>query len=48
MHLLEEALNSKHYKIAKECMKEVLISYKDKEVIKRLEKVKERGRNKTK
>jgi Kae1-associated kinase Bud32 len=48
LHLLEEALNSKHHKIAKECFNLILKSYNDKEVINRLIKVKERGRNKTK
>ncbi len=48
LHLLEEALHSKHYLIAEECFKLVLEGYCDKEVISRLNIVKNRGRNKTK
>ena len=48
LHLLERALYSKHHKIADICFNEILKSYNDNEVIKRLEKVKMRGRNKLK
>ncbi len=48
LHLLRHALESKHYTIYKECFKQVLKSYKDKEVINHLEKVESRGRNKGK
>ena len=48
LHLLEEALYSKHHRIAEKCMNLILKYYDDEEIIKRLEKVKKRGRNKTK
>jgi len=50
LHLLEQALESKHYKIFKECIKAALQGYKisknSNEVLKRLEQVRSRGRNK--
>lgn len=48
LHLLRQALESKHYTIFKECFDSVLEGYKDKAVIKRLESVEKRGRNKGK
>jgi Kae1-associated kinase Bud32 len=53
LHLLDRALESKHYKIHRQCMHFVIKGYKEtckdsKEVIKRLEKVQQRGRNKNK
>ena len=48
LHLLRQALESKHYKIWKECFEEVLKSYKNKEVIQRLKLVETRGRYKHK
>jgi len=48
LHLLRQALESKHYRIWEECFREVLNGYKDKTVEKRLEKVEQRGRYKTK
>lgn len=53
LHLLKEALESKHYKVADKAFKEILLSYKkhaknSKEVIERLKIVEERGRNKHK
>lgn len=53
LHLLDRALESKHYKIHKQCMHFVMKGYKEtckdsKEVLKRLEKVQQRGRNKNK
>ena len=53
LHLLEEALESKHYKIWEKGFKEVLNAYKKtckdhKDVIKRLEQVENRGRYKGK
>ncbi|HIH43078.1 TPA: Kae1-associated serine/threonine protein kinase [Candidatus Woesearchaeota archaeon] len=59
LHLIERALESKHYKIFKECMKAVIIGYLNayatagkketgKQILARLESVKERGRNKAK
>jgi len=53
LHLLKQALDSKHYKIFEKCFKEVLKSYKKEcvngeEVITRLEKVESRGRYKGK
>lgn len=52
LHLVKEALESKHYKIWEECWKEVLSGYrkeaKDNDaVMKRLEAVESRGRYKT-
>ncbi|MCX6708093.1 MAG: KEOPS complex kinase/ATPase Bud32 [Candidatus Woesearchaeota archaeon] len=51
LHLLERALQSKHHKICKECIKQVIEGYKEtnpqaEEVLKRLETVEKRGRNK--
>ena len=48
LHLLKRALESKHYSIWEECFNIVLKSYSDKDVIKRLDKVELRGRNKAK
>ncbi|MEA3430378.1 MAG: KEOPS complex kinase/ATPase Bud32 [Nanoarchaeota archaeon] len=52
LHLLRQALESKHYKIYEECFAEVLEGYKKYSdsslVIDRLEKVEKRGRNKNK
>ena len=53
LHLLKEALESKHYKVADKAFKAILSTYKkhandSKEIIERLEKVEERGRNKNK
>ncbi len=51
LHLLNRALESKHHKICKECIQEVIKGYKEtnpqaEEVLKRLEIVEKRGRNK--
>lgn len=53
LHLLKEALESKHYKIADITFKKILLSYKkhakdSKEILARLTLVEERGRNKHK
>jgi len=53
LHLLDRALESKHYKIHKPCMHFVIKGYKQtykksEEVLERLRKVQERGRNKHK
>jgi len=53
LHLLDRALESKHYKIHKQCMRFVIKGYKktykrSKEVLKRLEQVQGRGRYKNK
>ena len=53
LHLLKQALESKHYKIWEKAFKLALESYKNKaknsdEIIKRLQKVEKRGRYKTK
>lgn len=53
LHLFRQALESKHYKIWKECFKSFLKEYEKKaedgkDIIKRLEKVEGRGRNKNK
>ena len=53
LHLLKEALESKHYKVADKAFKEIISGYKktnkeSKEVLERLEKVEARGRNKHK
>jgi len=51
IHLFRQALESKHYKIWEKAFKEFLKGYgfsKSKEVIKRLEQVQARGRNKGK
>lgn len=51
LHLLNRALESKHHTISKECMQKVVEGYKEtnpqaEEVLKRLEIVEKRGRNK--
>jgi len=46
LHLLRQALESKHFEFWEPAFKEVLKGYHDKEVEKRLEKVEARGRNK--
>jgi TP53 regulating kinase and related kinases len=46
LHLLSQALESKHYRIAKEAFLAVLAGYDDKAVITRLKAVELRGRNK--
>jgi Kae1-associated kinase Bud32 len=48
LHVLREALESKHHTIFEECFEIVKNSYGDKEVLQRLEKVELRGRNKNK
>ncbi|MEM4246858.1 MAG: KEOPS complex kinase/ATPase Bud32 [Candidatus Woesearchaeota archaeon] len=53
LHLLDQALESKHHNIYNKCISAVLEGYKEgnpnwKEVLKRLEKVESRGRNKKK
>jgi len=48
IHLLHQALLSKHHTIYKECFKAFSKSYNDKAVLKRLATVEARGRNKTK
>ncbi|MCX8147557.1 MAG: KEOPS complex kinase/ATPase Bud32 [Candidatus Woesearchaeota archaeon] len=53
LHLLRQALESKHYAIWEECYKEILEAYKKKsknaeKVLQRLKKVEKRGRNKQK
>jgi Kae1-associated kinase Bud32 len=53
LHLLDRALESRHYKIHKQCMHFVIKGYKETcknsgEVIKKLKQVNERGRNKHK
>jgi len=48
LHLLRQALESKHYSIWEECFKAVKRGYGDKNVLRRLEKVESRGRNKSK
>jgi len=48
LHLLEQALESRHYTIAHECFSIIKKAYRDKAVLKRLEKVDSRGRNKLK
>ena len=53
LHLLRQALESKHYKIWEKAFESVLFGYKSKaqdakEILARFEKVEERGRNKTK
>ena len=48
IHLLKQALESKHYKKFEEYYSVILKNYKNKEVIKRLEKVEARGRYKIK
>lgn len=46
LHLLRQALESKHFEFWEPAFKEVLKAYNNKEVEKRLEKVEARGRNK--
>src|SRR3989338_1858668 len=53
LHLLKQALESKHYKVWEKCFKAALLGYNKKgkyykEVIERLEKVEKRGRYKKK
>lgn len=53
LHLLKEALESKHYKIADKAFKQILTIYKkhskdSKEILERLKLVEERGRHKHK
>ncbi|MBN2458484.1 Kae1-associated serine/threonine protein kinase [Candidatus Woesearchaeota archaeon] len=48
LHLLHQALESRHHTISETCFKEVLAGYDNKEVIRRLESVEKRGRNKLK
>ena len=48
LHLLRQALESKHYRFWKPCFASVLKAYGDKAVIARLEQVEKRGRNKAK
>ena len=53
LHLLKQALESKHYKVWEDCFKSALKGYKKeskdvKEVLKRLETVEKRGRYKSK
>ncbi len=52
LHLLRQALESKHYRVWEKCFKAVLKGYKKakqhKEILSRLEKVEQRGRNKEK
>ena len=46
LHLLEEALESKHHTVSKKMFAAVKAAYADKEVLKRLQEVEARGRNK--
>ena len=46
LHLLKQALESKHYKHFNESYTQILRHYKHKDVLKRLEKVESRGRYK--
>ena len=48
IHLLKQALESKHYKIWEDCFKVIAKAYGNKEVLNRLEKVESRGRYKGK
>lgn len=48
LHLLKQALNSKHHTVAEAVFNQILKHYPDKTVLKRLEVVELRGRNKTK
>jgi len=51
LHLLKQALEAKHYKIAEECIKIIFENYKSeryKEVLEQLKKVESRGRYKEK
>ena len=46
LHVLKECLTSKHFQIAEKAWKEFLKSYKQKEILIRLEKVEKRGKYK--
>ncbi len=50
LHLIKEALEAKHFKIAKECFEQILKSYKTSknanQILQRLKKVEKRGRYK--
>ena len=46
LHVLEQALESKHHTVSKKMFAAVLNAYNDKKVLKRLEEVQIRGRNK--
>jgi len=46
LHLLKQALESKHYKIWKDCFNAVLEEYNNKLILDRLMVVEKRGRNK--
>ena len=48
LHLLRQALESKHHTIWEECFEMIKKEYNDKEVLNRLDVVEKRGRNKTK
>ena len=48
LHLLKQALESKHYSIWQECFKEISKTYKNKDVLRKLVIVEQRGRNKKK
>lgn len=48
LHLLKQALNSKHHTISEKFFKTLIKNYPHKNVLKRLEKVELRGRNKAK
>ncbi len=48
LHLLKQALESKHYKVWEKCFNAALKAYGNKEVLKRLEQVEKRGRYKGK
>ncbi|MFH1053560.1 MAG: KEOPS complex kinase/ATPase Bud32 [Candidatus Woesearchaeota archaeon] len=48
LHLLRQALESKHYQFCEDAMRQVLKGYNDPEVAARLEQVELRGRNKVK
>lgn len=45
LHLIQQALESKHHTIWEECFEIIKKEYKDKEVLKRLDAVEKRGRN---
>jgi len=48
LHLLKQALDSKHYSISSECFQQILKGYNSKVVQARLAKVEQRGRHKAK
>jgi len=48
LHLLRQALESKHHTVWEECFEIIKKEYNDDEVLKRLDVVEKRGRNKTK